>query len=211
MALSAAKSLIFASALALSAALAAQSNSPPDDFAFACDGPWSLDGTSNLMRCSHPTIRQANLEIRADNALATNVEFDKNSQWTFTGNVQIKADAATLEASSAVFTFDNNKLSHGELAGTPASFTAKRAESGKSPVRGSANKIAFDYAAKTLHLSEHVEFTRDRLVWKSCDLVYNLATEDFGSGNSECPERAEIRVLPAPKEGSTSATPAPTP
>ncbi|HET8696034.1 MAG TPA: LptA/OstA family protein [Gammaproteobacteria bacterium] len=203
--------MIFASALALSAALAAQSNSTPENFAFSCDGPWSLDGNSNLMRCSHPTIRQDDLEIRADSAQATNVEFDKNSKWTFTGNVHIKADAATLDASSAVFTFDNNKLSHGELTGTPASFTAMRAEPGKTPVRGSANKIAFDYVGKTLHLSEHVTLTRDRLVWQSCDLVYNLKTEGFGSGDADCPEKSEIRVLPAPKEGPTSATPAPAP
>jgi lipopolysaccharide transport protein LptA len=209
MAISAAKSLIFASALVLSAALAAQSNSAREDFAFSCDGPWSLDGNSNLMRCSHPTIRQANLEIRADNALATDVEFDKNSEWRFTGDVVIKAEGATLEASSAVFTFDNNELSRGELTGMPASFTARREEPNKSPVHGTANKISFDYKGKTVRLSEHVELTRDRLVWQSCDLVYRLDNEDIKSG--DCGERAEIRVLPPPKEGPASAAPAPAP
>ena len=65
----------------LSSALAAQSKSPvPEEFAFGCNGEWSLDGDSNLMHCSHPTIRQANLEIVADDALATGIEFDKNSE-----------------------------------------------------------------------------------------------------------------------------------
>jgi lipopolysaccharide transport protein LptA len=201
------RSLVLIVALAANAPLAAQGNAITDGLVFECE-TWSFDGITNRMRCSRPVIRHGTLEIDADEALATDVELDRNSEIRFTGHVRIRADGTTLEASSAVFAFADRELSRAELVGAPASFTAARSDTGESPARGSADKISFDYAGKTLRLREHVEVTRDRYIWRSCDVIYDLKNEAVMSG-SVCSERHEILKLPAPREGSTISNPAP--
>jgi lipopolysaccharide transport protein LptA len=203
----AARLLFFVPALAVSSALAAQA--PRDEIRVDMES-FSLDGSSNLIHFLRPTITQANLKIEAEDAFATGVEFEDHSEWRFKGHVRITADGAVMEAESAVFTFDKNQLSRGELVGAPASFTDARAEPGKEPVRGSANKIFLDYVAQTLRLSEQVTISKDRLYAQGCDVIYDFKNEGFRSGDADCGgETYKIRVLNTQSEGPATATPAP--
>lgn len=208
MAVLAARFLILLPALALSTAVAAQVGT-------SCDAP--IDITSeeflleqNLTHFLRPTIKQCKLEIKADDAFTTGVDFEVHSEWKFTGHVRITTEGSTLEAQSAVFTFEKNQLARAELIGAPASFSAARAEPGKEPVRGSANKILLDYLGQTLRLSEHVEVTKDRLRAVGCDVIYDFKNETMSSGDANCgADGYNIRVVPQlPK---ASAAPAPPP
>ena len=47
----------------------------------------TFDRESNLIQARGPRITQGDLRIRADEALATGIEFDKPSEWRFTGKL----------------------------------------------------------------------------------------------------------------------------
>ena len=86
-------------------------------------GPLAFNGQTNLFEVETPQIRQGDVYITADRAVAHEHEFDESSEWRFTGNVRIEVDTAVMEAASAVFTFADEQLSRGELEGTPVSFS----------------------------------------------------------------------------------------
>jgi lipopolysaccharide transport protein LptA len=135
------------------------------------------------------------MRIEADEALATGTEFDRKSEWRFTGNVRIYVDTAVIEAHSAVFTFDQEQLSRGELEGAPASFSDSD-PARQSPVRGGANKLTYDYVARTLRMSENAWVNKDQYEIQGCDLIYDFADERVTSGSADCGELFRIRVLP---------------
>lgn len=204
------RSLLFVLALAMSAAVAAQGSAGCDAIDVASES-FSLDGNNNnnLTHFVRPTIKQCNLKIEADDAFSTGVDFDVHAEWRFTGHVRIAAEGKSMEADSAVFVFDKNQLSRAELVGTPASFVASRAEPGKEPVRGSANKIFLDYVAQTLRMSEGVVITKDRYRAQGCDVIYDFKNEGMRSGDVDCgADGFKIRVVnPQPQANTTPPAP----
>jgi lipopolysaccharide transport protein LptA len=187
--------LLFAApALTVCAALAAQSDSSSQDLSFE-SGPFTLDGSTNLIHFVRPQIRQGRLRIDADEAFAMGVEFDDSSEWRFKGHVRIDVDGALIEADSAVFTFDKDRLSRGELTGAPASFSDARPSADQEPVRGSANKIYYDYVARTLRMSEGgASINKDQYYIYGCDLIYDFNNERVTPGPTECEEPFRIVV-----------------
>jgi lipopolysaccharide transport protein LptA len=156
-------------------------------------GPLVFDGEANLFRMEAPKIRQGDLYLAADNAVATSVEFDAASEWRLTGNVHIEAGGAVMEADSAVFSFDEQRLARGELTGAPASFTHFNPER-KKPFSGTANELSYDSVADTLRLKGNVSLQRDQSEVQGCDILYNLKTDGFTSGDSDC--GIKVRVVP---------------
>jgi lipopolysaccharide transport protein LptA len=166
-------------------------------------GPLVFDGKTNLVRAEAPRIRQGDLYIAADDLVATGVEFDAASEWRFARNVRIEAGTAVMDAESAVFTFEQERLARGTLTGTPASFTHFDAER-KTTATGTADEIFYDDVARTLRMSGNVLLQRDQSEWRGCDLIYDLNTEGFSAGDSDCGIR--LRRLPAsdPQDDSTA-------
>lgn len=205
------KLLVLVPALGLSTSLAAQGaagcNAPLDieSESFAFDG-----NNQNLTHFVKPTIKQCNLQIKADDAFATGVDIDVRSEWRLTGHVRITIGGNVMEAQSAVFTFEKKQLARAELAGVPASFTASRTVAGKEPVHGTAAKISFDNVAQTLRMSEGVVITQDRYHVQGCDVIYDLKNEGLQNGPTVCGEDQgyRIRILPAPQ---TKAAPTASP
>jgi lipopolysaccharide transport protein LptA len=168
---------------------------------------WTLDGKTNLIHFVGPKITQGDLGIEAQEAIATGIEFEQQSEWRFTGQVRIKLDGALITADSAVFTFADKRLSRGELSGSATFEDTARAE-GKSAVRGGANKILYDDRARTLRLSENAWVHKDQYEMQGCDLIYNLNGEGVTSGSPNCPQPFRIRVLSQQNENA-AATDAP--
>ena len=161
-------------------------------------GPLAFDGQTNLFEIKAPRIRQGDLYIAADDAVATGVEFDAASEWRFKGNVHIEAGTAVMNADSAVFTFDQERLSRGELEGAPASFTHTD-PARKKPLSGTANRMSYDYIARTVRMTGNVSLQRDQTEVQGCDIIYNLATEGFSSGDSDCENPFRLRrIVPDP-------------
>lgn len=161
---------------------------------------FEVDGKTNLIKLLAPRITQCGMSIAADEALATSVDVQAKSEWTFSGHVRITLDSAVVTSDSAVFTFNDKQLGRAELVGQA---TFEDASEGKTPVRGGAAKVLYDFTTRTLRLTEGARVTKGQIEASGCDLVYNLASRDFSSGSSQCSDRFVIRYLP--KQGDTAA------
>lgn len=167
---------------------------------------FSFDRDTSLVRITRPRITQGTLRIEADEAVATGINFDERSEWRFTGHVRITVETAVMAADSAVFTFDDEQLSRGELAGSPATFDDPNPD-GESPISGSAAALAYDDVAQTLRLTGNAWLRRDRTEVTGCDLIYDFAADRFRSGSSDCGEAFSFRVLPKADDAGAPASP----
>jgi lipopolysaccharide transport protein LptA len=155
-------------------------------------GPLTFNGQTNLFEVETPKIRQGDVYITADHAVATSTEFEESSEWRFTGNVRIEAGTAVMESDSAVFTFADEQLSRAELEGTPASFSDVGAVT-KASITGRAQKISYDYVARTLRVTGDVWMQRDKTEMRACEIGYDLAAERI---TSDCADGIRMRVVP---------------
>jgi lipopolysaccharide transport protein LptA len=188
-------------------ALAAQNSGEPEELLL--DSAWlTLDRNTNLIQLGSPRISQGGLAIEADEAFATGIEFDQKSEWRFIGHVRITVDTAVIEADSAVFTFDQERLSRGELEGAPATFADVDPARAK-PIRGGANKLSYDYLARTLRMSDNAWIHKDQYEIQGCDLIYDFADERVTSGSADCAELFRIRVLSNQDAQAPAAAPSP--
>jgi lipopolysaccharide transport protein LptA len=191
--------LICALAALVSPVLAAQ-NVGCHDAVVLDSGPFVLDRKTNLIKVQAPKITQCNVVITADDATATGIDFDAQSEWRFSGHVHVAVDGTTLTADSAVFTFADKRLARGELEGT-AKFEDLHPEDGKGPISGGAGKLVYDDHTKTIQLSDNPWVHKDRYeIQGGCDLVYDLNDKGVTSGSTACEEKNKIRVLP-PRDG----------
>jgi lipopolysaccharide transport protein LptA len=194
--------LVLASGLA---AVAQESSSNRQELVLE-SGPLTFNPQTNVFEIEAPQIRQGDLFVSADSAVATSIEFESASEWRFRGHVRIESGGAAIDADSAVFTFTEEQLSRGELLGSPATFTHTVPERPK-PTTGTADSISYDHTARTLRMSGNALLQREQNEIQSCDLIYNLTTEGFSSGNSDCGFRLR-RVAP---ESDQRGGPAPPP
>jgi len=190
-------------AIAVAAATAFSQGAARKEIVLAMD---AIEVQGDLMRAIHPRIVQDNMSIEADEALATGTNFDERSEWRFTGNVKINVENAVMEAGTAVFTFEEQQLSHGEIEGAPASFTHNDPARPK-PMSGTAPKMSYDYAARTLRLTGDVWLQRGEVEMHGCDFIYNLATGGFASGDADCANPLRFRVLRNAEEQTPAAAP----
>jgi lipopolysaccharide transport protein LptA len=162
----------------------------------------TLDRQTNLIQARAPVIEQGNLRIVADEALATATEFEEAGEFRLTGNVRITVDNAVLEANSAVFTFSRRQLSRGDLVGAPATFSSVDAER-KTTINGRAQKISYDYVARTLRMTDDAVVQLDNREILGCDLIYDFRAERVTSGSANCAYR--VRILPEPQNQAPPA------
>lgn len=179
-------------ALALAVTSAAGAQDDAEELEFT-SGPLVLDRQSNMMRAQAPRITQGNLMIAADDALATAFEFDEAGELRLTGNVRMQIDTAVMQADSAVFTFAQGRLSRGELEGAPVSFSDVDKAS-QSQVTGTAGKMSYDYAARTLRMTGEASVQLDRREVLGCDLIYDFRAERVTSGSADCQGGFRVRV-----------------
>jgi len=158
----------------------------------------TADRSTNTTHWRRPRISQGNLSIEADEASGDSIDFTARGEWRFTGNVRVRAATAVLEAASAVFTFDDQRLSHGELAGMPVTFSDYD-NVRQTQIQGRAQQISYDYVARTLRMSGEAWVQRGRAQVFGCDIIYDIAAveRDAGtwitSGRDDCEE--DFRIL----------------
>ena len=192
-------------ALALGATVVAQENRGTQELLLDSES-LSFDRQTNLIELKAPRITQGNLRIEANEALATGTDFDERSEWHFKGNVRITVDTAVLRADSAVFTFDHQQLSRGELDGSPASFMDSD-QTRQTSINGRARKMSYDYIGRTLRMTDNAWIQRDKLEMQGCDLIYDFAAERVTSGSADCADLFRVRVLPDQGEQDASTDP----
>lgn len=168
-------------ALALGGAgLAQEAGNPGEPLVFEFES-LTAGRSTNTIHWRRPKITQGNLSIEADEASGNSIDFTARGEWRFTGNVRINAGTAVLEAGSAVFTFDDGRLSRGELTGTPVTFSDFD-NVRQTQIQGRAQQISYDYVARTLRMSGDAWVQRGRTQVFGCDLVYDFAAVERDAG-----------------------------
>jgi lipopolysaccharide transport protein LptA len=178
-------------ALAVTVAASGQDNDP-GELQFT-SGPFVLDGPTNMMRAQQPRITQGNLLITADDVLATGFEFDQAGEFRLTGNVRVEVENASMQANSAVFMYANGRLSHGELVGTPVSFSDTDAATRRN-VSGHAGTMSYDYIARTLRMTGDASVQIETREVLGCDLIYDFRAERVTSGSDDCADKFRVRI-----------------
>ena len=169
-------------------------------------GEFVLDGPTNMMRAQQPRITQGSLRITADNVLATGFEFDEAGELRLTGNVRVEVDTASMEADSAVFAYANGRLSRGELAGAPVSFSDVDPATQRR-VTGRAVKISYDNVARTLRMIGDASVQLDRREVFGCDLIYDFNAERVTSGSADCADGFRVIVRRDSEEQAAAPDP----
>lgn len=165
---------------------------------------------TNLLVARRPKITQGNLSIEADEATGTSIDFSERSEWRFMGGVRITADTAVLEAAEAVFTFDDERLSRGELSGTPVTF-ADFDKVRNTKIEGRAQRIVYDYVASKLRMTGDAWVRRGQTRVLGCDLNYDFAAAERDTGlvvtsaSDDCEDRFRVLI-----ERDRDEQPAPT-
>lgn len=194
-------------ALATASAAGAQDTRPKGEELVFQSESLTFDRQSNLIQARGPRITQGDLRIMADEALATGIEFDKPSEWRFTGNVRLEVGSTVIEADKSVFMFDNEQLSRGELEGSPVSFTDVDAATQRS-VTGRAQKMTYDYVGRTMRMTGSPAWVqKNNIEMQGCDLIYDLADGGMTSGSTECADLFRLRVLPNTEERAAAPDP----
>lgn len=199
-------SILLACTLALAALPAGAQASRGEELVFQSES-LTFDRQSNLIQLRSPRISQGNLSIMADEALATGIEFDKPSEWRFTGNVRLEVGTTVIEADKSVFTFDNERLSRGDLEGSPVSFTDVE-EGTQRSVTGRATKMSYDYIRRTLRMTGSPAWVqKDKIEMQGCDLIYDFTDGRMSSGSTDCADLFRLRVLPDSEERAAAPDP----
>ena len=148
-------------------------------------------------------LDQGNLGIRADLAETDKLDFNEGD-WTFSGNVRIEADNATLECDQAELSFRDHQLLDALLTGEPATFAQPAEEPGKIN-RGSAREIVYEMSAGTLKLVGDARFS-DGTNEISGDLItYDIAR---GSITADSGDSGPVKILiEPPTRDDETATP----
>jgi lipopolysaccharide transport protein LptA len=167
----------------------------------------SFDQKNETVVFRRLSITQGNIGISADEAVATALDFER-SEWSFTGNVRITIESATIQADSAELVFQDHGLVVAELRGDPAIFE-DLSETREQPISGSANRLSYDNTTRVLQMNEGARLAEGSNEMTGCNLIYDLEQEKITSGSSGCDEQVVITIVPPSAEPEPESTASP--
>ena len=186
----------------IAAAAIVPARAQDEDARVSLDAEWSSsDRQSNTMMFRALRIAQGDFTIEADEAVASDLDFDR-SEWAFSGNVRIDLDTAVIESSRAEVVFETHDLLVVELQGDPAEFRDQNPERG-DPITGGAEVLRYDSAERTLRMTGGAWLSEGPNEFTGCDLIYDIDEKKITSGSSECGEPVVITILPPTDDADT--------
>ena len=173
-----------------------------EDLRVSLDAEWSsFDRQTNTMMFRGLRIAQGNFMIEADEAVASDLDFDR-SEWEFNGNVRIGMDTAVIESTRAEVLFETHDLLILELQSDPARFRDENPERGE-PITGGAEMLRYESAGGTLRMTGGAWLSEGPNEFSGCDLIYDIGEKKITSGSSECGEPVVITILPPSDDADT--------
>jgi lipopolysaccharide transport protein LptA len=175
-------------------AAARSSNLPIDLQAASSD----FDYKNNTLLFKRVKITQGGLEVTAQQASATGLEFN-NSEWRLQGDVKITVPGGKLQSSEARVMFKNNAIASASIKGTPAQFEQQLKERNQV-ARGRAAAINYDVKAATVRLTGDAWLTDGNNEIRGNTLVYDIGRERVQANPSEKdPGGVQITINPPKK------------
>jgi lipopolysaccharide transport protein LptA len=157
-----------------------------------------FDYKNNTLLFKRVKITQGGLEVTAQQASATGLEFD-NSEWRLTGDVAITVPGGKLQSSEARVMFRNNAIASASIKGAPAQFE-QRLKDRDQLARGRATAIDYDVKAATVRLTGDAWLTDGQNEISGRTLVYDIGRERVQANPSEKdPGGVRITINPPKK------------
>jgi lipopolysaccharide transport protein LptA len=194
-------SMLLAS-LAASAASTGQSTGKID---VESDGA-EVDARTKQMVLPKVRITQEGYVIQADEARATGLDFD-NSEWTFTGNVNITTPEGSSAAQRASVSFVKNKITELHMAGQPATFEQHDADK-QTLAQGKAGVIDYDLQKSTVRLSQQAWIQYGQNEFTGTTVVYDIVNQRVLASREE-QQGERVRITINPNADKPTSKPAP--
>ena len=144
------------------------------------------------------SIQQGELNIRADLAEATRLDFE-DSRWQFEGDVRIEFDTGTIDSDSATLQFTGHQLRHAEIVGEPAQFAQKKREDG-GRATGQARRLEYDFDSGIVTLSQNARLSEGANDITGDWLQYDMRRERIVAGADDDNERVHITIVPSAED-----------
>lgn len=181
--------------------LAARNAQQPIDLQAASS---DFDYKNNSLRFRRVKITQGAMQISAQEATASGLNFD-NSEWKFTGDVQILVPDGKLASNTAQVSFQNNQIVMAVVKGTPASFEQKLKDKDQL-AQGKAESIEYNVQASTVQLVGQAWLSDGPNQIRGNTLIYDIGKQRVvANPNEKDPGGVHITITPQ------NPPPAPTP
>lgn len=165
-----------------------------------------FDYRNNTLLFRRVKITQGPLQVEAQEANATGLNFD-NSVWSLKGDVKILVTDGKLASSDARVTFRNNEIVSALIRGTPASFEQRLKES-QQLAQGEAGTIDYNVQEGTVRLTGDAWLTDGQNVIRGSTLVYDIGKQRVVA-NPGGSEPGGVRITINPKQQPTAPAPPP--
>jgi len=156
-----------------------------------------FDYRNNTLVFRHVKITQGQLQVEAETANATGLEF-VNSQWTLTGSVRITVPDGKLASDAATVSFRDNQIDRAEIHGTPASFE-QRLKQTRQLAQGRARSIVYDVRNGTVQLSGDAWLSDGQNEIRGNQLIYDIGRQRVAA-NPGATEPGGVRITINPQE-----------
>jgi lipopolysaccharide transport protein LptA len=157
-----------------------------------------FDYKNNTLLFKRVKITQGGLEVTAQQASATGLEFD-NSEWRLQGDVKITVPGGKLQSDEARVMFRNNAIASASIKGSPAQFEQQLKEKNQV-ARGRAGAIDYDVQAATVRLTGDAWLTDGQNEIRGRTLVYDIGRQRVQANPSEKdPGGVQITINPPKK------------
>lgn len=163
-----------------------------------------FDYKNNTLLFKRVKITQGGLEVTAQQASATGLEFN-NSEWRLQGDVTITVPGGKLTSSEARVIFRNNAIASASIKGAPAQFEHQLQE-GNQVARGRAATIDYDVNAATVRLTGDAWLTDGNNEIRGNTLLYDIGRERVQANPSER-DPGGVKITINPPKKAPAATP----
>jgi lipopolysaccharide transport protein LptA len=175
--------------------------------------PVVVDYRNNTAVFRDVVITQCDIRIEASEAnVKGGLDFD-NGEWTFSGNVRIRAEGGNLTADKAVVWFGNKLISRATITGSPAKFEQLRKDGVTS--RGRAPVIEYETASSTVSFRDNAWLSDGCNEITARQLAYNIKAQSVVPGEAgstaDGTGRARFVIQPGSKQGKPCNTQVPKP
>ncbi|MDX1508919.1 MAG: LptA/OstA family protein, partial [Woeseiaceae bacterium] len=132
----------------------------------------TYDGNTSTVMFSGFRLSQGNINIQADNARASRIDFD-DSMWRFTGNVIFDVEEGHVSADTADVEFSDFTLLKATITGSPATYRFRR-DGSDNDTYAEAGRLFYDLKAGTIEFSGGATIIEGGNQISSETLVYNI-------------------------------------
>src|SRR5512139_3324654 len=162
-----------------------------------------FDYKNNSLLFKRVKITQGGLEVTAQQASATGLEFE-NSEWRLQGDVKIIVPGGVLQSSEARVAFQKNEIVRAAIKGSPAEFE-QRLKEGNQVARGRAAAIEYNVKESTVRLTGDAWLTDGQNEIQGNTLVYDIGRERVQANPNE-KDPGGVRIIINPPKKGTAPT-----